>query len=232
MRNFRNSPLWLIGFFILFAEATAGLAAVNIDGWPQASLVIFVIAYSTVVTAIFFAFLWFKPENFYGPTEYADISPESYVKALKGLPAEAAQAVSRYESNPSDNEALFSLMANLLNEEAKQHIILMEKNDSCLDISQRDENGFTHSYELVTENSVNFGSFSPERFASNVDGAELVEMNSTRTSLSLTDRGKSFATWMKKNNKQARMFNSDKGSWGEKIDITKVLREINENDSE
>lgn len=54
LKHFRSSPLWLIGLFIIFAQATAGIAAVKIDGWPQAALVIFVISYSTVVTAVFF----------------------------------------------------------------------------------------------------------------------------------------------------------------------------------
>jgi len=226
LRYFKSSPLWLIGLFILFAEATAGLAAVKIGGWPQAALVIFVISYSTVVTLIFFTFLWWKPENFYGPSEYGDISPELYAKALKGLPTDTAQAVTRFESNPFDKDALFSLIDNLLPEEAKQHIVLMRKQNNLLDISNIDENGFTHRYELITRGKgVSVGIFSPANFLQKVNGTELVSVSGGQDKIMLTERGKLFADWLIEQEKDAETFNSDKGRWGKEQSVADFMKE-------
>lgn len=146
LKYFKGSPLWLIGLFVLFAEATSAIAAVKLDGWPQQALVIFVIAYATVVTAIFFLFLWFKPENFYAPSDYGDVSPESYVNALRGLPSETINAVVNLEDNPFDQDALFALMDALVPEETKQHLILVSKLGGILDVSNADERGNTHTH--------------------------------------------------------------------------------------
>lgn len=226
LKHFKSSPLWLIGLFILFAEATAGLAAVKIHGWPQAALVIFVISYSTVVTAIFFAFLWFKPENFYGPSEYGDISPETYAKALKGLPVETAMAVSRVESNPFDADALFSLIDNLIAEDLKQHLVLMRRSGDKLDISDVDDKGFTHRYEIVTRGKgFSVGLFSPASFFQKLKGTELVSVPGGGDKLFLTDRGKKFADWLIEHEKDAETFNSAKGRWGKEQSIAEVMKE-------
>ncbi|NMF88264.1 hypothetical protein [Aromatoleum petrolei] len=226
LQHFKGSPLWLIGLFILFAEATAGLAAVKIDGWPQAALVIFVISYSTVVTAIFFAFLWFKPENFYGPTEYGQISPEIYAKALKGIPAETALAVTKLEENPFDEDALFSLMDNLIIEDAKQHIVLMRRTNDTLDISDINDQGFTHRYEIVTRGKgVSFGLFSPGSFVRKLQGTELLYLSGGKDKLFLTPRGKKFADWLIRHEKDAETFNSEKGRWGKEQSASDVMKE-------
>lgn len=216
----------MIGLFISFAEATAGLAAVKIDGWPQAALVIFVISYSTVVTTIFFCFLWFKPENFYGPSEYGDITPENYVKALRGLPLETAKAVMRFESNPSDEDALFSLMDNLVAEDAKQHLVLLRKLGDKLDISDANEQGFTHRYEIVTRGKgVSMGLFSPASFFQKLKGTELVSLSGGGDKLLLTERGKKFVDWLINHEKDAETFNSVKGRWGKEQNIADVMKE-------
>lgn len=226
LKHFRSSPLWLIGLFILFAEATAGLAAVKIEGWPQAALVIFVISYSTIVTAIFFAFLWFKPENFYGPSEYGDLSPEFYARALKGLPVETAQAVTRFEADPSDKDALFHLMDSLISDETKQHILLLRKLGNELDISDADEQGYTHNYEFISRSKgISFGIFSPSDFLRKLKGTELVSLSGGKNKLLLTGRGQMFADWLMRHEKDAETFNSSKGRWGKEQSASDVLRE-------
>ncbi|SRR5712691_8468597 len=226
LQHFKGSPLWLIGLFILFAEATAGLAAVKIEGWPQAALVIFVISYSTVVTAVFFAFLWFKPENFYGPTEYGEMSPETYAKALKGLPTETALAVSRVEQNPYDADALFTLMDNLIAEDSKQHIILMRKSGDKLDVSNINDQGFTHRYEIVTRGKgFSVGLFSPGSFYQKLQGTELVTVSGGKDKFLLTERGKKFADWLVEHEKDAETFNSEKGRWGKEQSVADVMKE-------
>lgn len=226
LKHFRSSPLWLIGLFIIFAQATAGIAAVKIDGWPQAALVIFVISYSTVVTAVFFAFLWFKPENFYGPSEYGDISPESFANALRGLPNETAKAVAKFESNPRDDDALFSLMDNLLAEDSKQHLILMRKYGNHLDVSGINEMGFTHRYEIITRNKgISMGVFSPDSFMAKLNGTDLVSMSGGHDKIYLTERGKDFSDWLIQHEKDAETFNSEKGQWGEGQSVADVMKE-------
>ena len=229
LKHFKSSPLWLIGLFILFAEATAGLAAVKISGWPQAALVVFVISYSTVVTAVFFSFLWFKPENFYGPSEYEGVSPELYAKALKGLPIETAEAVTKLELNPLDTDALFSLMDNLISEPEKQHIVLMRRSAGKLDISNPNADGLTHSYEIITRNKgVSFGGFSPVSFLQKLAGTDLVTISGGRDKLLLTTRGEMFADWLIEHEKDAETFNSDLGNWGKAQSAFEVLKERSE----
>lgn len=230
LKHFRSSPLWLIGLFIIFAQGTAGVAAVQIDGWPQAALVIFVISYSAVVTLVFFAFLWFKPENFYGPSEYSEISPAAFANALRGMPQETAQAVANFESNPMNEEALFSLMDNLLPEDVKQHVILLHK-EGEIDISEPDEMGWTHGYEFITRTKgVSFGSFDPRKFLSKLAGTNLISLSGSRKKIFITERGRQFAEWLISHEKDAETFKSDIGSWGKDqraIDVIKQQEEDN-----
>lgn len=107
------------------------LCSYKIRDWLQAALVIFVISYSTLVTLMFFLFLWLKPENFYGPSEYpSNISSDSYIRAIKGMPEETINAVSNLENNPYDKDSFFKLLDNLIKESEKQHLVLMRKNNN------------------------------------------------------------------------------------------------------
>jgi hypothetical protein len=225
LKHFRSSPLWLIGLFIIFAQATAGIAAVRIEGWPQAALVIFVIAYSTVVTAVFFTFLWLKPENFYAPSEYSDISPASFASALRRLPDDTANAVANFQSDPRNDEALFALMDNLLSEIDKQHLILMRRNQDRLDVSSRDDEGITHTYEIITRNrSISVGVFSPARFIGKLKGTELIFLSGGHDKLFLSERGQDFADWLIAHEKDAETFQSSVGRWGPRQSVKDMLR--------
>ena len=226
LKHFRSSPLWLIGLFIIFAQATAGIAAVQIEGWPQAALVVFVIAYSTIVTGVFFSFLWFKPENFYGPTEYSDISPQSYADALRGLPEDTAEAIEQRGEHPNDRDASFRLMDNLLQEYVKQHLVFMRKNDDELPLGEIDEHGHSHKYEIITRGKgVTFGWFSPQKFVQQLAGTNLVAVSGGKDKLFLTDEGKSFADWLISHEKDAETFESDKGRWGVQQSAKDVMKE-------
>lgn len=226
LKHFKNSPLWLIGLFVLFAEATSAVAAVKLDGWPQQALVIFVIAYSTVVTAIFFLFLWFKPENFYAPSEYGDISPESFVKALRGLPEETVNAVANLEDNPFDQEALFALMESLVPEDVKQHLVFMFRQGGLLDISTVNEHGRSHGYQIVTRGrGISFGSFSPQDFLAKLQGTQLIMLAENNSKVKLTGRGSKFAAWLIEHEKDAESFWTEIGGWGERKDIAQLLKE-------
>lgn len=224
LKHFRSSPLWLIGLFIIFAQGSAGVASIQIDGWPQSALVIFVIVYSSVVTAIFFAFLWFKPENFYGPLEYGEISPEAYAGALKGIPNYTASAVSRFGQNPLDRDALFALIDNLLDEENRQHLILMRRIGDVLPVDDVDENGWTHKYEIISRDETAMaGAFSPSEFFDALSGADLVVWSGDKKKLILTERGRQFSDWLVKHERDAITFNSEMGRWGKEQTMKQFL---------
>jgi len=215
LKHFKSSPLWLIGLFIIFAQGTAGVAAVKISGWPQEALVIFVISYSTLVTAVFFAFLWHKPENFYGPSEYDKISPESFAKALKRIPKQTLDAVKNLEENPSSDDAMFELMDNIFPEDIKQHIVHMLNDEGRLNIENTDESGYTHRYEIITkQKGISFGAFSPRKFLNSLDGTNLVRLSGDQKIIHLSKRGRDFGEWLVEHGKDAETFNSSIGSWG------------------
>lgn len=226
LKHFKSSPLWLIGLFIIFAQATAGVAAVQIEGWPQGALVVFVITYSTIVTGIFFAFLWFKPENFYAPSEYSDISPQSYAEALRGLPEETARALEQRGEHPSDRDASFQLMDNLLKEYVKQHLVLMRRHSNTLNIGELDEFGHSHRYEIITrEKGGTMGWFSPREFFNQLKGTNLVTISGGGDKIFLTQEGKSFADWLVSHEKDAETFKSDLGEWGIDQSVMDIMKE-------
>lgn len=226
LKHFRSSPLWLIGLFIIFAQATAGIAAVQIEGWPQSALVVFVITYSSIVTGIFFAFLWYKPENFYGPGEYSGISPRSYADALRGLPTETAEAIEKLSDHPYNHEASFRLMDNLLQEYIKQHLVFMRKNNNELSTPALDNYGNSHQYEIITRNKgVTFGWFSPEKFRRQLEGTDLVYISESEDKMFLTEQGKKFTDWLIRHEKDAETFESDIGRWGVKQSAADVMKE-------
>lgn len=235
MKNVSSSPLWLIGVFIIFAEATAGVAAVNVNGWPQHALVLFVIAYSTFVTIIFFLFLWRKPENFYGPADYGDVSPEDFTKAIRGMPKDTVDAVKNLSDNPENQESLFSLLDNLIDETEKQFLILMEKFTKKIPLSEGDIDDWSSRYELITkQGAISIGIFRAAKFLSELDGTDLVEFSDGEANIRLTDRGSQFAKWMIDSGKEAETFRSPWGHWGKDQSVEEVMKrrfgQVNEDD--
>lgn len=223
MKNFKNSPLWMIAFFMTFAEGTAGFAVSQTEGATQDWLVVFVISYAAVVTIIFFCFLWFRPGNFYAPSEYGDMPPAEFAKALGGVPVETAKAVEDAQRNPFNQEAVFELLDNLLPEEVKQHIVLMSRTGS-LDVTSLDENGHTHHYEIILRSKgMAMGLFSPEKFLQRLNGTGFAKVSGARDKILLTERGKQFAEWIAKHEKDAETFNSDIGQWGPKQTVADVM---------
>jgi len=224
MNNFKNSPLWLIAFFMTIAEGAAGYAVTQTTGNPQVALLTFFVGYAIVVTGVFFAFLWFKPANFYAPSEYESVAPGEYAQALAGLPTETAHAVEAARLNPLDEDAVFKVMDTLLPEETKQHLIFMAKNDNELILPESDELGFTHRYEIILRGrGISVGLFSPRKFLSNLNGTGLVTFTNTGKRLFLSDRGQRFADWLLKHERDAETFESDLGRWGKKQSIKDVM---------
>ena len=224
MKNFKNSPLWLIAFFMTIAEGVAGYAVTQLSGAAQIALLTFFIGYALVVIGAFFAFLWFKPANFYAPSEYGDVQPGEYAQALSGLPSETTKAVDAARQNPLDEDAIFKVMDTLLPEETKQHLIFMAKNSDILDLPEMDERGHTHRYEIILRNhGISVGLFSPQKFLSKLNGTELVTHLNTGKKLFLSERGKRFTGWLLKHERDAETFMSDLGRWGKEQSVSEVM---------
>lgn len=234
LSSFKNSPLWIIGLFIIFAQGTASLAAVRITGWEQSALVIFVISYSSGVTLIFFLFLWCKPENFYAPSEFADINPDDFVNALKGLPEGTKEAAINYSRNPEEIKYQFELIDSLLDESDKQHLIFMRENNGFLDISNTTDAGTTHSFDLLStdENIMQSGRFSPSRFSSRLEGTDLINISADKMQINLSQKGKKFTDWLMDNGKKAESFKTDMGGWGEEVTHENFVKKVKENRKE
>lgn len=224
MKKFSNSPLRLIALFMTIAEGAAGYAVTQVSGTAQIALLIFYIGYAIVVTFAFFLFLWFRPANFYAPFEYSDVQPADYAQALSGLPSDTKKALEASKQNPLDEDAIFKIMDTLLPEETKQHLIFMSNNSNILDLPERDENGHTHSYQIILRNQgVSAGLFSPQKFLAKLDGMELVTYQHTGKKLFLSERGQRFASWLLKHERDAETFMSDLGRWGKEQSVSEVM---------
>lgn len=205
------------------AEGVAGYAVTQVSGMAQTALLAFFILYALSVTLVFFLFLWHKPANFYAPSEYGSLQPGEYARGLAGLPSETAVAVEEMRLNPLDEDAIFKILDTLLPEETKQHLILMSRNNGQIHLPEPDENGFTHKYEIISRNqSVSIGLFSPRKFFSKLNGTQLITNDQSRN-LYLTDRGKRFANWQIKHERDAETFKSDIGNWGKEQTVSDVM---------
>lgn len=68
----RLTPLMLIAAFLSFTEVVAGTGLIKTDGIIQVALTVFVIAFPTLTSTIFFLFLWHRPTHLYAPDEYSN----------------------------------------------------------------------------------------------------------------------------------------------------------------
>jgi hypothetical protein len=225
LKHFRSSPLWLIGLFVIFAEGISAIAAIQLSGWPQQALVVFVIAYASLVTLAFFCFLWWKPENFYSPADYTQTTPQDFVRAIRRLPSEVKSDVNNFSSNPGDKVTLFKLLNNLLREEVKQHIVLMARNRTSIETSKFNEHGHTHNYEFLLRNgSVSAGIFDPRAFLKSLDGTDMVIVRGDQRTISLLPEGEEFASWLIQHGLDAESFQSEQGCWGEPFSLVEMFK--------
>ncbi|MGQ4512479.1 hypothetical protein [Streptomyces sp. DW26H14] len=77
------NPLWIISLFLGLAEVTVGVAATRAEGWIQAMLAVFSVAFPSAVAVAFFRILLTRPVVLYAPGDYPDPpSIEAYVAAV------------------------------------------------------------------------------------------------------------------------------------------------------
>lgn len=77
------NPLWIISLFLTVSELAAGTAATQTQGWLQAVLVLFSVAFPVGVASAFFAILVQRPYVLYAPKDYSkNPSVRDFVNAL------------------------------------------------------------------------------------------------------------------------------------------------------
>lgn len=99
------NPLSIIALFVSFIEAVATISLKIVADFKNVEtlqyIVIFIIAYPTLIAIIFFLLLWFKREALYAPGDYPD--PHSFIDLLNKLDKKVArielkQEVSQFDS--------------------------------------------------------------------------------------------------------------------------------------
>jgi hypothetical protein len=228
MKYFRGSPLWLISLFVLFAEGISAIAAIQLKGWAQGALVIFVISYATIVTLVFFLFLWLKPENFYSPSDYVETKPAEFIAALRGLPDSIEKGIASVSEDPLDKTKKFMLLSNLLKEDVKQHLVLMARSNGRLEVPDR-QNFLGQKilpYEfLQRDGTLSLGTLPVDEFVRSFQGTEMMLVSADRKKILLQPAGQEFADWLISNELDAEKMNSDSGGWGQPFDAKAILDE-------
>ena len=76
------TPLYIISLFATLSEAILGIAATQLTGDVQLTVIIFVVVFPVLVATAFFIILWVKPYVFYSPKEYGSADFEKFIGAL------------------------------------------------------------------------------------------------------------------------------------------------------
>lgn len=223
------SPLWLIGVFMIFAQATTGGAAVMVTGGVQIALVVYVILYSSLVTAIFFVMFWRKPGIFYPPSDFEKSTVQDYHRALSGIPLFLKDSLSTAEGNPGDNSAMFSLIDGLLEERHRQTLLLMrELKGNTIDYDATTNPMDWPTYEYMTKREVSFGNLDLRKFEARLKGTNLIDIDEKNGKIVLTNFGKDFANWLHENGRSAEVFKSELGNFGTNQELVKDGRSVME----
>jgi len=226
MKYFRGSPLWLISLFVLFAEGISTIAAIQIqEGWAQGALVIFVISYATMVTLIFFLFLWKKPENFYSPSDYVDTKPSEFIAALR-VPDSIRESIASASENPFNKVKFFELLSNLLKESVKQHLVLMFNNNGEIQVPESQDSfgrKLLNFEFLQRDGALCVGRLPIDELVRSFKGTDMISLSENGKKILLQSAGRDFADWLISNKQDAEKMNSDSGGWGQPFDARAIL---------
>jgi hypothetical protein len=112
-----------------------------------------------------------------------------------------------------DIETQYSIISGLMEASDQQFFIIMLEQNLLF---KRDTHPFLTGelYELHKENNISsFGGYSFDKLCQKLADADLLSAD-LRNNISLTSRGKDFASWLIENGKRADYFRCSKGSWG------------------
>jgi hypothetical protein len=77
------NPLWVISLFLTLTEVTVGVVSTQSDGWVRVLFAAFSVSFPTAIAAIFFFFLWTRPDLLYAPQDFsAQTTVDAYVSAM------------------------------------------------------------------------------------------------------------------------------------------------------
>lgn len=212
----RVTPLGIVATFVTLTETVLGLALTQVTGGVQVALTVFVIVFALLVAVAFFVILWFRPFVFYSPSEFGNVDPKSFIDAMRGkLPERVSEQISMaelVEAKPTDKTAQFKLIDSLIDEPARQHIILMHERD----ISLRIGDFFGHQFETGREGKGwTSGNLSGQSLCEKLNGTGLIELASKGAAIQLTKSGHEFAEWLVESGLKATFLVTPLGSWGE-----------------
>jgi hypothetical protein len=213
--KWRVTPLGIVATFVTLTETVLGLALTQVTGGVQIALTVFVITFALLVAGAFFVILWFRPFVFYSPSEFGDVDPKSFIDAMRGqLPVRVSEQISmveQVEAKPSDQLAQFKLINSLIDETARQHIILMHEKNIPLRIGDF----FGHSFETGTpRKGWTSGTMSGQTFCEKLNGTGLIELASEGAGIQLTKVGHVFAKWLTDSGLKATFLATPMGGWG------------------
>lgn len=211
------SPLWVVAAFVTLTEVTLGVAITQVTGGVQVALTVFVMLFASVIAGAFFMILWHRPYVFYSPSDFDGTTPKDFIEAMRqGIPdrvKEQKAMVSAVERDPENAEAKFKLIDSLIDDEIRQHLILMKEKGIDLPYG-----GFYGpKFELGGERHWQSGMFDGAKFAKTLAGTNIVELTMDGPALHLTDFGAKFAEWLLANDRKCAYYQSDFGTWGERV---------------
>ena len=212
----RVTPLGIVATFVTLTETVLGLALTQVVGGVQVALTVFVIAFALLVAGAFFVILWFRPFVFYSPSEFGDVDPKSFIDAMRGkLPERVSEQINmaeQVEAKPTDKTAQFKLIDSLIDEPARQHIILMHEKD----MSMRIGDFFGHQFETGREGKGwTSGNMSGQSLCEKLNGTGLIELAGKGAAIQLTKSGHEFAEWLVGSGLKATFLATPMGGWGE-----------------
>ncbi len=124
---------------------------------------------------------------------------------------EQIDMVEQVEARPSDQSAQFKLINSLIDEPARQHIILMAE----IDLQMRIDDFFGVPYETGTEGrGWTTGSMSGKNLCEKLNGTGLIELGNKGAAIQLSKAGRDFAKWLTDSGLKATFLTTPLGSWG------------------
>jgi hypothetical protein len=213
--KWRLTPLGIVAAFVTLTESVLGLALTQVTGGVQTALTVFVIAFALLVAGAFFLILWFRAFVFYSPSEFGTMDPKSFIDAMRGkLPVRLSEQISmveQVEAKPNDQVAQFKLINSLIDEPARQHLILMHEKGVTLRIGDF----FGHPFETGSNGKGwTSGTISGQSLCERLNGTGLIELASDGPAIQLTKAGHEFAKWLTDSGLKATFLTTPMGGWG------------------
>jgi len=97
------TPLGVICLFASLTEVFLTVAVTQVTGCTQIALVCFGILFPIAIATAFFVVLWLKPQVFYPPKEFGEMTdPLTYAAAMQGLPVPKGAGSSHWKNEGDD----------------------------------------------------------------------------------------------------------------------------------